>query len=80
VPIIVRIALEEPRLLGKRKGTYFKYEAEFMKDTRVREQVKEAWGVREPDADPMQFWSAGWQRVSKVMKAEKRTDKSSSEH
>jgi hypothetical protein len=72
VPIIAKIALEEPPLQGKRKGTYFKFDAGYLKDATVLGKVKEAWGVRAEDSDPMEYWREGWRRISRIMKAEKK--------
>jgi hypothetical protein len=72
IPVVTKIVLTEPVVTGLRKGTYLKYDASILDDAKVLAKVKEAWGTRRAEQDPMEFWNKGWRRIAPVMKAEKK--------
>jgi hypothetical protein len=69
---VVKVVLEEPQVTGLKKGTYFKYDASYLKDSTIMEKVKEAWGTRRAEQDPIAFWEKRWRRIAPIMKAKKK--------
>jgi hypothetical protein len=47
-------------------------DAEALKDAKLFEKAKEAWGTWTEAEDPRRFWVLGWKRVAKVLKEDKR--------
>ncbi|KAL3694924.1 hypothetical protein R1sor_008575 [Riccia sorocarpa] len=67
-PVSVTLTLQEAEREVMRRGSYFKMDSAVLKNSRVLQEVKEAWNMHPPGVtDPQVKWTLGWGRVRAVL-------------